>query len=187
MPTVFHGDGRGGFTRQADSVLGTPSPLDTAGIVGLNLGGGRREVVVGIASQEDPGSQRPRARVRVIGAPDSESLLPEAVASSGPVVVGSVGGPGSLVLFVGGRSIPGRYPEAADSALWVREGDHWKASAAANEVLRSAGLVSGAVFTDLDEDGNSELVLACDWGVRECTLGCKVFRWIRPASGDSKI
>ena len=178
MPAVFHGDGRGGLTRQAASVLALPSPLDTTGIVGLHLGGGRREVVVGIASQEDPGSQRPRARVRVIGAPDSEPLLPEAVASSGPVVAGAVGGVGSLVLFVGGRCIPGRYPEAADSALWVREGDRWKAHPAANEVFRSVGLVSGAVFTDLDGDGNSELVLACDWG------SPKVYAWVQGVPVD---
>lgn len=178
MPTVFHGDGRGGFSRQADSILGTPSPVDTTGIVGLHRDGGRREVVVGISSQEDPGSQRPRARVRVIGVPDSEPLLPEAVASSGPVVAGWVGVPGSLVLFVGGRCIPGRYPEAADSALWVREGDHWKAHAAANEVFRAAGLVSGAVFTDLDGDGNSELVLACDWG------SPKVYAWVQGVPVD---
>jgi hypothetical protein len=178
MPAVFHGDGRGGLTRQADSVLALPSPLDTTGIVGVNLGDGRREVVVGIASQEDPGSQRPRARVRVIGAPDSEPLLPEAVASSGPVVAGAVKGVESLVLFVGGRSIPGRYPEAADSALWVREGDRWKAHPAANEVFRSVGLVSGAVFTDLDGDGNSELVLACDWG------SPRVYAWVQGVPVD---
>ena len=34
----------------------------------------------------------------------------------------------------------------------------------AGRVLRGAGMVSGAVWSDLDGDGYAELVLACEWG-----------------------
>ena len=162
-PAAFMGDGRGGFSRRADPVLPTPSPLDTAGLLGLNLPGGAREVVVGISGQEDPGSQRPRARIRVAGSADAEPLEPGSVSSSGPVAAGVVAGRPGMVLFIGGRSIPGRHPEAADSALWMREGSRWRHDPGASEAFRSVGLVSGAVFTDLDGNGHSELVLACDW------------------------
>ena len=30
--------------------------------------------------------------------------------------------------------------------------------------LKQVGLVNGAVFSDLDGDGQPELVLACEWG-----------------------
>ena len=171
-PAAFLGDGRGGFTRRVDPILPTPSPLDTAGLLGLDLPGGSREVVVGVSGQEDPGSQRPRARIRVAGSADAGPLEPGSVSSSGPIAAGFVAGRPGMVLFIGGRSIPGRYPEAADSGLWMREGNRWRPEAAATEAFRSVGLVSGAVFTDLDGDGHSELVVACDWD------SPKVFSWI---------
>ena len=35
---------------------------------------------------------------------------------------------------------------------------------AASLTFKSTGMVSSAVFTDLDNDGFPELVLACEWG-----------------------
>ena len=182
MPAAFLGDGRGGFTRRTEPLLAAPLPLDTAGLLGLPAeAGGGRELVIGVASLEDPGSQRPRALVRALGthgnvngsavaAPAAGGMVPEALplepgstASTGPVAVGSVAGRPGLVLFVGGRSVPGRYPESADSGLWFREGGRWKPDLAAATAFRSVGLVGGAVFTDLDGDGSAELVLAREW------------------------
>ncbi len=183
LPVAFLGDGRGGFTRRAEPLLAAPLPLDTAGLLGLPTdgGGGARELVVGVSSLEDPGSQRPPAVVRALGTngtvngsavaapaaggivPEALSLEPGSTASTGPVAAGSVAGRPGLVLFVGGRSVPGRYPESADSGLWFREGGRWKPDLAAATAFRSVGLVGGAVFTDLDGDGSAELVLAREW------------------------
>ncbi|MFM7555740.1 MAG: FG-GAP-like repeat-containing protein, partial [Verrucomicrobiota bacterium] len=177
MPTAFLGDGRGGFTRQTEPVLAAPLPLDTAGLLGLVAGAGDRELVVGVSSVEDPGSQRARAVVRPLTpagtasvAPASPAVLPESLplepgstSSTGPVAAGSVAGRPGVVLFVGGRAVPGRYPESADSGLWFREGGRWNADPAATAAFRSVGLVGGAVFTDLDGDGSAELVLAREW------------------------
>src|SRR5439155_9152414 len=69
-----------------------------------------------------------------------------------------------LDLFVGGRVIPGRYPEAAPSFLYRQEQGHWIPDEANNAVLAKVGLVSGAVWSDLDSDGFPELILACEWG-----------------------
>jgi hypothetical protein len=81
-------------------------------------------------------------------------------ASAGPVAIVDIDGDEDLDVFVGGRVVPGRYPESADSILVRNEGGRL----AIAQRLEKLGLVSGAVWSDLDGDGRAELVLACDWG-----------------------
>jgi hypothetical protein len=80
------------------------------------------------------------------------------------MALGDVDGDGSLELFVGGRMIPGRYPEAASSRLFRPNGNALALDAGNSRALEKIGLVSGAVFSDLDGDGFPELILACEWG-----------------------
>ncbi|HMO84708.1 MAG TPA: VCBS repeat-containing protein, partial [Lacipirellulaceae bacterium] len=98
----------------------------------------------------------------------------EVTARSGPIACpgqdstgaafADVNGNGQLDLFVGGRVIAGRWPEAAASRLFLRAGDGWREDPRAAEAFKEAGLVTGAVFSDLDGDGDPDLVLATEWG-----------------------
>ena len=73
-------------------------------------------------------------------------------------------GDGQLSLFVGGRVIPGRYPEAASSMLFRWREGKWGVDVENTKRFEKVGLVSGAVFSDLDNDGRPEMILACEWG-----------------------
>src|SRR5204863_9638343 len=84
--------------------------------------------------------------------------------STGPIALGDLMGDGRLSLFVGGRVVPGRYPEAASSMLFRDRGGVWEPDADNTKSLANIGLVSGAVWSDLDGDGFPELILACEWG-----------------------
>ena len=155
---LFVNDTRGGFkalhpkdpaTREQTSILGWQSP---AGGVGL---------LVGLSNYED-GLARGGAVLQYwveTGAQD-ESIT-ATTSSAGPLALGFLAG--RPALFVGGRVCPGRYPEAASSQLYVQNGGQWRLDTANSAPLQQLGLVSGAVWSDLDGDGELELVLACEW------------------------
>ncbi|MSU34736.1 MAG: hypothetical protein EXS36_06415 [Pedosphaera sp.] len=90
--------------------------------------------------------------------------IPPANASNGTLAPADYDGDGDLDLFVGGRVLPGAYPQAASSRLFRRDGSRLVPDTAANLLLDQVGLVSGAVWSDLDGDGFPELILACEWG-----------------------
>jgi hypothetical protein len=74
----------------------------------------------------------------------------------------STGRPG---LFIGGRVVPGRYPETPRSFLYRNVGG--KFVDVTDELapdLRKVGMVTAAAFADIDGDGRPDLVLTLEWG-----------------------
>lgn len=84
--------------------------------------------------------------------------------SVGPLALADVDGDGLLDLFVGGRTLPTGYPEPVSSLLFCGAASGFVRDEANCRQLANVGLTSGARFTDLDGDGDPDLVLACEWG-----------------------
>ena len=80
------------------------------------------------------------------------------------MTMADVDGDGKLELFIGGRAIPGKYPEAATSLLLRNDNGRF----VVKQRFEKLGLVSGALFSDLDNDGSPELILACSLGTDSC-------------------
>jgi enediyne biosynthesis protein E4 len=89
---------------------------------------------------------------------------------AGPIAVADVDGSGRLDVFIAGRPLPGRYPEASPSVL-LRTPPNATSSPDPHLphqcdviTLPDLGVVNSALFADLTSDGLPELVVATDWG-----------------------
>jgi hypothetical protein len=153
-------DGKGGMT--PPQATGTV-PEDLTGIVGWVSSTNARALVVGRDNYESDNNP-PSASVFSVSSRNQKQDLPGTKASTGPLAVADIYGDGNLGLFVGGRVIPGRYPEAADSKIYRNVGGRLQLDEENSRVLEKVGLVNGAVWSDLDGNGYPDLILACEWG-----------------------
>jgi len=72
---------------------------------------------------------------------------------------------GQLDQFVGASALPGKYPIAGRSTLLANHGGQLvDVTDALAPVLREVGLVTAALWSDLDGDGWPDLLVAVDWG-----------------------
>ncbi len=97
--------------------------------------------------------------------PAPAGALPPLAFTTGAIAAVDFNRDGRLDVFVGGRLAPGHYPKPARSALLLNRGDRFEdVTDSLAPGLRQAGLVCSALWSDVDGDGWSDLLLALEWG-----------------------
>ena len=202
------GTGRGGAlailrpdgdTRFTQTQVANIASDDLLGFAPWTGAAGTRSLLVARANYESGDAP---ALLQVSLAGGTISVSTQSVALSGspsPLAVADVKGNGSLEVFVGGRVNSGRYPEPVSSSILMNRNGNLVMDVENSQVLQNVGMVSGAVWSDLDQDGFAELVLACEWGpirvfkndhgrLREATAELKLDKlpglWTSVATGD---
>jgi hypothetical protein len=156
----FHNDGKGGFQRLNELPWNAPVIRDQTTILGWGTGA----VLVASANYEEGVAAGSAVETYRLGQEKFDQLAAGWESSVGPMALADYDGDGTLDVFLGGRVQPGAYPAPAASRLYRQVAGKLVLDEANSARLKNVGLVSGAVWSDLDSDGWPDLVLACEWG-----------------------
>ncbi|RED99802.1 VCBS repeat-containing protein [Marinoscillum furvescens] len=95
------------------------------------------------------------------------NALPEFLWSSGAVRAADYDADGDLDLFVAGRQVPHLYPAPASSYLFknvsTTERLVFELDGQASELFKEIGMITDALWSDFDGDGDADLVTAGEW------------------------
>ncbi len=95
----------------------------------------------------------------------ANNSLPQMLVSKSCVRVGDINGDGHPDLFVGGRVIPGRYPETPQSYLLINDGKgHFTDQITTiAPSLQKIGMVTDAAWIDINGDNKKDLIVIGEW------------------------
>lgn len=95
----------------------------------------------------------------------TKDRLPIDLSSGSVVAAADFDGDGDLDLFVGNRVVAGKYPTAGSSKLLRNDGGRFEdVTALVADDLKSAGMVTSAIWSDVDNDGKPDLIVSTEWG-----------------------
>jgi enediyne biosynthesis protein E4 len=90
--------------------------------------------------------------------------LPDLITSGSCVTASDVDGDGDVDLFVGGRIVPGRYPETPESTILINDGKgKFSIDQHIPESLKHAGMITDAVWVNMNADSYPDLVIVGEW------------------------
>lgn len=163
--SLLENDGSGSFTKRSLPEISDTLIADQTGIISWKEGN-YTYIVTGLSTYEQGQFDRISAKLFLIDSDQNvqEVNIPHSGASTGPVAAADVDGNGYIDLFIGGYFVPGRYPENAGSRLILNEDGNFQMDQINSQAFSAIGLVTGAVFTDYNDDHQPDLLLSTEWG-----------------------
>lgn len=163
---TLRNDGQAGFHPFKDPLLTKQTQYDQTTALGWTKEDGSTSLLVGHTNYEnrEAGDSFVSSYDFKHSQANPSSLIAGNESSTGPMAMADYDKDGDLDLFVGGRSVPARYPEPASSKLYSFEKGNFELDSLNSIQFNELGLVSGAIFSDIDSDGDADLILAIEWG-----------------------
>ncbi|MEN8865698.1 MAG: FG-GAP-like repeat-containing protein [Akkermansiaceae bacterium] len=168
---IHRNDGNGKFTQISFSAAEIDQGSEDMGGLWLDVDsdGDLDLYVVSGGVECDPDSEVLRDRIYLNDGNGrftkaANDSLPDNFDSGSSVAAADYDRDGDLDLFVGGRIIPGQYPLTPNSRLLQNDGGKFSNAPQTTSVLKEAGLVTGVVWSDVDNDGWVDLLVAQEWG-----------------------
>ncbi|GAO45052.1 hypothetical protein FPE01S_04_02950 [Flavihumibacter petaseus NBRC 106054] len=80
-------------------------------------------------------------------------------------IANDIDGDGDADLFVGGRNVPQQYGNAPNSYIYINDGkgNFSDQTASVSPELVQAGMITGAAWADINQDGRADLVITGEW------------------------
>ncbi|SIQ09719.1 VCBS repeat-containing protein [Maribacter ulvicola] len=95
----------------------------------------------------------------------TKNSLPKMLISTGSISFSDINNDSFLDVFVGGYGIPGRFPEIPRSYVLINDGKGNFTDQTDNvqPTLKNLGLITDAVWTDIDGDKKEDLIVVGEW------------------------
>jgi len=95
----------------------------------------------------------------------AEGLIPKLYESGSVVSVADINQDGRDDLFIGGRTVPGNYPSSPRSFILINSGARFiNETQKVAPSLANAGMVTSAIFSDVNNDDWPDLLVTYEWG-----------------------
>ncbi|MEE2614397.1 MAG: VCBS repeat-containing protein [Verrucomicrobiota bacterium] len=175
---LFFGNGAGGniiayknetdrgLVRLNEPAFEQPLLGDALGLAGWVDANGKRALIVAVSNHDFPEPVVPSLHLfrPGVAAPEIIELPSKNHSDIGSLAVADIDGDGDLDVFVAGRSVPGQFPKPASSWLLRCGPAGLELDKKQLPTFANIGMVTAAVFAQLDSDPFPELVLATEWG-----------------------
>lgn len=92
-----------------------------------------------------------------------KTALPDLHGSKSCVRPSDIDRDGDLDLFVGGRIVPGRYPETPETNILINDGKGHFSVATVSDDLKHVGMVTDALWSDVTGDHVDDLIIVGEW------------------------
>jgi len=177
-PGVLFLNSEGGFKESKQKAFSAMAPLygeDTAAVwfdadgdgdLDLYVVTGSTEYVEGGSFYADHLYLNETKDGKVVMKRAKKGEIPKLLDSGSCVCAADYDGDGDMDLFVGSRSVVGKYPSKPENRLLRNDTADGKVkfTEVTPEEIKAFGMVTSAQWADMDKDGDPELVLCADWG-----------------------